>query len=85
MKLSDILTALRPLEAKHMTTQGECAGFFMVEATRALGGLANASNAIAALMVEGMLDSKHVVIADDVHTLYRLTDASPTTNSETLH
>lgn len=81
LNLSDTLAALRPLEAKHMTTRGECVGFFMVEASRALGGLAQASNAIAVLMVEGLVDSNHVVIADDVHTLYQLTGATLTTSA----
>jgi hypothetical protein len=85
LNLSDTLAALRPLESTHMTTRGECVGFFMVEATRALGGLSQASNAIAVLMAEGLVDSKHVVIGDDVHTLYLITDASFTTTSATVH
>lgn len=53
---------------------GEYRGFFMIDATQALGGLAKASEAIAALMLAGMLEGEFVVIDgdDDPHTLYRL-------------
>ena len=85
LNLGETLAALRPLEATHMTTRGGCVGFFMVEATRALGGLAQASNAIAVLIVEGLVESRHVVIADDVHTLYRLTATSSAEITETIH
>jgi hypothetical protein len=85
LNLSETLDALRPLEATHVTTSGECVGFFMVEATRVLGGVAQASNAIAVLMTEGLVDSKPVCIADEVHTLYRLTDAPSIATSGTVH
>jgi hypothetical protein len=74
--LAPIVAALRPLERLHVTLYGEKKGFFMTDATRALGGLAKASEAIAALMLADMLDGDAVVIeGDDAHTLYRLTDA----------
>jgi len=74
--LSPIVTALRPLEKIHVTLYGEYKGFFMSDATRALGSLAKASEAIAALMLADMLSGDFVVIdGDDAHTLYRLSDA----------
>lgn len=73
--LAPIVAALRPLEQIHATLYGEKKGFFMIDATRALGGLAKASEAIAALILADMLDGDVVVIeGDDAHTLYRLTD-----------
>lgn len=85
MNLSETLAALRPLEAKHTTTRGECVGFFMIEATRALGSLAQASDALSVLMAEGLVESKPVVIADDVHTLYTLIEVVPIAKSATVH
>ncbi len=85
MNIQDLLAALRPLEATHMTSQGVCAGFFMIEATRALGGLAQASDALAVLMAEGLVDSEPVVIGGDVHTLYVLAENAPTTTSASIH
>lgn len=84
MTLTDTVAVLRPLEARHATANGECVGFFMVEASRALGGLANASNVLAVLLAEGLVDSEPVVIGDDVHTLYRLTGSTPPTPA-TVH
>lgn len=73
--LGPIVAALRPLEKIHVTLYGEYKGFFMIDATRALGGLSKASEAIAALMLADMLTGDFVVIeGDDAHTLYRLTD-----------
>lgn len=73
--LGPIVAALRPLEKVHVTMYGEYKGFFMIDATRALGGLAKASEAIAALMLADMLSVDFVVIdGDDAHTLYRLAE-----------
>jgi hypothetical protein len=85
MDIETTLAALRPLQATHMTTQGECLGFFMVEATRARGGLDKASDALAVLLAEGLLDGKPVVISDDVHTLHTLNEDAPVTRSSKLH
>jgi len=75
MDLGPIVAALRPLETIHVTMYGEYKGFFMTDATRALGGLTKASEAIAALMLAEMLTGDFVVIdGDDAHTLYRLAD-----------
>ena len=71
------LAALRALATQHDTADGMRVGFLMSDATRALGGLANASNALMVLLAEGLVDSEPVVINDDVHTLYRLSDAEP--------
>lgn len=74
--LGPIVTALRPLEKVHVTLYGDYKGFFMSDATRALGSLAKASESIAALMLADMLEGEVVVIeGDDPETLYRLTDA----------
>lgn len=78
--LGPIVAALRPLEKIHATLYGERKGFFMIDATRALGSLAKASEAIAALMLADMLSGDFVVIdGDDAHTLYRLADAPQST------
>jgi hypothetical protein len=71
------LAALRPLATTHATARGERFGFLMADATRALGGLAKASNALMVLMAEGLVDSEPVIISGDVHTLYRLSGAVP--------
>lgn len=77
MNLTEYLDALRPLAATHATANGDRVGFFMVEATRALGSLATASNVLAVLLAEGLVNSEPVVIDDDVHTLYRLAGVAP--------
>lgn len=74
---TDALAALRPLATKHATADGERVGFLMADATRALGGLADASNALVILLAEGLVDGEPVVIGGDVHTLYSLTLAEP--------
>jgi hypothetical protein len=76
MTLTEALAALRPLATKHDTAHGQRAGFLMADATRALGGLAQASNALMVLLAEGLVDSEPVAIGGDVHTLYRVTDAA---------
>lgn len=81
MNFTDAITALRPLATKHKTERGERTGFFMSDATRVLGGLGYASDALSVLLVEGLVESEPVVIDGDVHTLYRLTE----TPLPTLH
>lgn len=79
MNFKDAIAALRPLAAQHKTERGERTGFFMADATRVLGGLGFASDALSVLLVEGLVESEPVVIDGDVHTLYRLTEvAAPT-------
>lgn len=74
--LAPIVAALRSLERAHATKYGDRIGFFMIDATQALGSLAKASEALAVLSLADMLTSEPVVIEgdDDAHTLYRLTD-----------
>ncbi len=74
---TDALAALQRVTTTHATARGERVGFLMADAARALGGLANASNSLAVLMAEGLVDSEPVEIGGDVHTLYRLTGAAP--------
>lgn len=75
--LSEYMEALRTLPTQHATAHGIRVGFLMEDATRALGGLAKASNALMVLLAEGLVDSEPVVINDNVHTLYRLSGAKP--------
>lgn len=76
--LSPIVAALQPCERTHLTEHGERTGFLMSDATRALGGLAAASEAIAALMLAELLDSSPLLIGgEDPTTLYRLIAQQP--------
>lgn len=74
---ADILAALRPLATKHATAHGERVGFFMADATRALGSLADASKVMVEMLLRKMVDGELVVIDGEVHTMYRLTDTTP--------
>jgi hypothetical protein len=76
MTFPEALAALRPLAIRQRTDHGERVGFLMADATRALGGLTQASGSLTILLIEGLVDSEPVVIGDDVHTLYTLTDAA---------
>ncbi len=79
MALTDTLAALRACETQHDTAHGARVGFLMADATRALGGFSQASNALAVLLLDGLVTSEPTVIGDDVHTIYRITDiALPT-------
>lgn len=49
LDLGPIVAALKPLERPHATLHGAQIGFVMIDATRALGGLAKASEALIAL------------------------------------
>ena len=74
--LGPIVEALRPVEKVHATLHGERKGFFMSDATRALGSLAKASEAAVALTLAGILDGEFVVIdGGEAHTLYRLVES----------
>lgn len=79
INFAEAIAALQPLATKHKTAHGERTGFLMADATRALGSLGCASNALAVLLVEGLVEGEPVIIDSDVHTLYRLTDVSPPT------
>ena len=77
MYFTDALAALKPIATRHKTDRGEQTGFLMADATRALGSLENASNAIAILLAEGLLESKPALIDGDVHTMYRVVAVTP--------
>lgn len=77
MNFTDAIAALKPLATKHKTANGERAGFFIADATRVLGGLGYASDALSVLLTEGLVDATPVIIDGDVHTLYRLTAVTP--------
>lgn len=79
MTIIDTIELLKPLEAPHVTATGVRHGFFMADAVRAIGSLAKASNSLAVLLAEGLVESEPVHILDDVHTLYRVARASPPT------
>lgn len=81
MIFTDAIAALRPLATKYKTSDGERAGFLMIDATRVLGGLGYASDALTVLLVEGLVESEPAVIDGDVHTLYRLSGVT----APTLH
>lgn len=77
MNLTEAIAALRPIQSHHSTEDGVHVGFFMGEATAALGSLAQASNTLAMLMVQGLVDSQPVVVNGEGHTIYRVADATP--------
>lgn len=77
MNASEAIAALRGLQAHHSTTQGTQIGFFMQDAKTAIGNLAQASNLLAELMAAGLIESHPVVINGEVHTIYRVADATP--------
>lgn len=77
MNLTEAIAALRPIQSHHSTENGVHVGFFMAEATAALGGVAQASNALAMLMVQGLVESEPLLVNGEVHTIYRVSDATP--------
>lgn len=77
MNLAEAIAALRPIQSHHTTTNGIHVGFFMQEATAVLGSLAQASNMLAMLMVQGLVESEPVVMNGEVQTIYRVADATP--------
>lgn len=79
--LADNLAALKPMEAPRTTDQGDRFGFFMEDATRALGGLKTASDTLVELMLEGVLESEPVFVGGNLQTLYRIM----VTGTPTLH
>jgi len=80
MNLTEAIAALRPIQSHHTTENGVQVGFFIGEATAALGSLAQASNTLAMLMVQGLVNSEPVLVNGEVHTIYRVADATPSTN-----
>jgi|RifCSPhighO2_12_1023870.scaffolds.fasta_scaffold00139_37 hypothetical protein len=81
MTLTDAIEALRPLHMPHATCHGERSGFLMSDAARALGGLAQASNALTLLMAADLVVSAPKVCGGDVQTVFSLAEES----APTLH
>lgn len=84
MNLADAIAALRPVQSHYSTPNGVHVGFFMRNATAALGGLAQASDTLAILMVQGLVESEPVVMDGEVQTIFRVADATPPT-SRSVH
>ncbi len=84
MTPTEAIAALRAIQAHHTTAHGVQVGFFMKDATTALGGLAQASNTLTMLMVDGLIESAPAVVDGEVQTIYRVADATPPT-SRSVH
>lgn len=84
MDTTETIAALRPLQSHHSTASGVQVGFFMQEAIKVMGSLADASEALSLLMAEGLIESAPVVMDGEVHTIFRIADASPPT-SRSIH
>lgn len=82
LNFAQAIELLRPLQKPHATLYGPRVGFWMADATEALGGsLAAASNIVLSLLTQVLLEGEFVVLAEgeDAHTLYRLVDVSAPT------
>jgi len=77
MNLTEAIAALRPIQSHHSSSSGVHVGFFMQEATAVLGSLAQASNTLAMLIVQGLIESEPVVMNGEVQTIYRVADVTP--------
>lgn len=84
MNASEAVAVLRGIQAHHETSNGVQVGFFMKDATTALGSLAQASNTLTLLMMDGLIESESAVLNGEVHTIYRVADVTPPT-SRSLH
>lgn len=84
MNNTEAIAALRAVQAHHETADGVQVGFFMKDATAALGSFAQASNTLAMLMVGSLIASAPAVVDGEVQTIYRIADATPPT-SRSLH
>lgn len=76
MNHTEAIAALRAVQAHHNTAQGVQIGFLMKDATAALGSFAQASNILAMLMVDGLIESAPAVVDGDVRTIYSIADAT---------
>lgn len=77
MNHTEAIAALRAVQAHHNTAHGVQVGFFMKDATAALGGFAQASNLLTMLMVGGLIASAAAVVDGEVQTIYLIADATP--------
>lgn len=84
MNHTEAIAALRAVQAHHNTAHGVQVGFFMKDATAALGSFEQASSTLAMLMVDGLIASAPAVVDDEVQTIYRIADATPPT-SRSVH
>jgi hypothetical protein len=84
MNTTDAIAALRATQTHHITAHGVHIGFTMKDATAALGSFAQASNTLAMLMVDGLIESAPAVVNGEVQTIYRIADATPPT-SRSMH
>ena len=80
MNPTEAIAVLRSIQAHHETTSGIQIGFFMKDATVALGSFSQASNMLTMLMVDGLIGSEPVLMNGEVHTIYRVADATPPTS-----
>lgn len=74
---TEAIAVLRAIQAYHSTSNGMQIGFLMTDATIALGSLVQASNTLTMLMMDGLITSEPVVVNGEVHTIYRVADATP--------
>lgn len=84
MNPTEAIAVLRAIQGHHTTAHGVQVGFFMKEASTALGGLAQASDTLTMLMVDGLIESAPAVVNGEVQTIYRVADATPPA-SRSLH
>ncbi len=84
MNRTEAIAALRAVQVHHNTAQGVQVGFFMKDATAALGSFAQASSTLAMLMADGLIASAPAVVNGEVQTIYRIADATPPT-SRSVH
>lgn len=84
MNPTEAIAVLRAVQSHHSTSNGMQIGFLMTDASTALGGLAQASETLTMLMMDGLILSEPVVMNGEVHTIYRVADATPST-SRSLH
>lgn len=84
MNTIEAVAALRTIQAHHNTAHGLQVGFFMKDATAALGSFAEASTTLAMLMVDGLIASAPAVVDGEVQTIYRVADSTPPT-SRSVH
>lgn len=77
MTPTEAIAALRAIQGHHTTSHGVQVGFFMKDATTALGSFAQASSTLTMLMMDGLIVSESAVMNGEVHTIYRVADATP--------
>ena len=84
MNKTGAIVALRATQTHHITAHGVHIGFTMKDATAVLGSFAQASNTLAMLMLDGLIESVPTVVNGEVQTIYRVADATPP-DSRSVH